>query len=465
MTMQLKSLSISNFRSIRGNIVVPLDASVVLIHATNGMGKTSILSALELGLTGRIAHLDERSQYQHFFTNVSSSSGNVVLSAQQTNTTITHGRVDFSPNSFVAAPLLHENNARFFSERCYLPQAVLGRLLDLYNEKKATESRLTQFVRELLKLDPLDAIIDGLYPAHHVTRIRKLLPELKSLEDYQKRTGQDLKAKNDAIAVSRTSILDRIRHINELIKELPGSNREVEFDFIPPELRSIDADQNADHDALTRIAVERANLSALDRQLMEASNSSADVDISAMAEKEQSAAVAYTEWLNVSGATIEALLQEFRSLSPPPTLATDGDIHNQVNEAIEWCMLEIVRCERLLEQSVTASKTLELARSKAQRAAARISEINASLASSSTDARTLANALAGIAPHVEDDICPVCSRDFRDLDQGSLTSHIAQSIARLTSEAGKLQALASERASESDALASARQDEIAAERL
>lgn len=55
--VRLKSLVIENFRSLRGKVVVPLDAQVVLIHGTNGMGKTSVLSALELGLTGKIAHL------------------------------------------------------------------------------------------------------------------------------------------------------------------------------------------------------------------------------------------------------------------------------------------------------------------------------------------------------------------------------------------------------------------------
>jgi exonuclease SbcC len=57
MASRLKTLVIENFRSLRGKIVVPLDAQVVLVHGGNGMGKTSVLSALELGLTGRIAHL------------------------------------------------------------------------------------------------------------------------------------------------------------------------------------------------------------------------------------------------------------------------------------------------------------------------------------------------------------------------------------------------------------------------
>jgi exonuclease SbcC len=55
--VNLKQILIKNFRSLRGTVAVPLDASVVLLHGSNGMGKTSVLSAIELALSGQIAHL------------------------------------------------------------------------------------------------------------------------------------------------------------------------------------------------------------------------------------------------------------------------------------------------------------------------------------------------------------------------------------------------------------------------
>lgn len=54
----LKSIDIENFRSIKGHIHAPLDAKVVLVHGENGAGKTSLLSAIELGLTGGIQSLE-----------------------------------------------------------------------------------------------------------------------------------------------------------------------------------------------------------------------------------------------------------------------------------------------------------------------------------------------------------------------------------------------------------------------
>ncbi len=41
---QLKSITLTNFRSIRGSITVPLDVPIVLVHGQNGAGKTSLLS-------------------------------------------------------------------------------------------------------------------------------------------------------------------------------------------------------------------------------------------------------------------------------------------------------------------------------------------------------------------------------------------------------------------------------------
>lgn len=54
MVPALNSISITDFRSIRGTVTVPLGSPVVLIHGPNGSGKTSVLSALELALTGDI---------------------------------------------------------------------------------------------------------------------------------------------------------------------------------------------------------------------------------------------------------------------------------------------------------------------------------------------------------------------------------------------------------------------------
>ena len=58
--------------------------------------------------------------------------------------------------------------------------------------------------------------------------------------------------------------------------------------------------------------------------------------------------------------------------------------------------------------------------------------INRALSTGIENAKSLANALAGVAPHVVGKSCPVCDRNFGELDQGPLSAHIAAKIASLT---------------------------------
>src|SRR6478735_3594425 len=58
--LRLQELVVENFRSIAGRCIIPLDGSITLIHGANGAGKTSLLSAIELGATGSVGFLDEQ---------------------------------------------------------------------------------------------------------------------------------------------------------------------------------------------------------------------------------------------------------------------------------------------------------------------------------------------------------------------------------------------------------------------
>jgi DNA repair protein SbcC/Rad50 len=53
----LKALTVIDFRGIRDEVTVSLDAPVALIHGPNGVDKTSLMSAIELALTGAVPSL------------------------------------------------------------------------------------------------------------------------------------------------------------------------------------------------------------------------------------------------------------------------------------------------------------------------------------------------------------------------------------------------------------------------
>jgi exonuclease SbcC len=222
---RLKTLVIENFRCLRGKIVVPLDAQVVLIHATNGMGKTSVLSALELCLTGKIAHLAAGGDsYRAYLTTLETEGGSIELtttSPYKEGARI-DGSLNFSDVLFDPRPLLDATDAKFFAERCYLPQATLSRLLEIYDDQKtSTTSPLTQFVKELLGLDPLDALVDGLYPAYNVTRVRNLVPEYRRLESLRSSVRDDIARNDQLIATATRSSVDRLGALNSTLARLP----------------------------------------------------------------------------------------------------------------------------------------------------------------------------------------------------------------------------------------------------
>lgn len=466
MNPRLKSLSIQNFRSMRGSVVIPLDAQVVLVHGTNGMGKSSVMSAIELGLSGSIAHLEDQSKYHDFLTHIDTAGGSIRLAVEGMNgRSLGAGQVTFAPGAFDATPALNATDASFFAERCYLPQAVLGRLLDIYDQKKTTSSRLTEFVKELLRLDALDALVDGLDHAFNVTRIRKLAPVYKQLEEARDLLGQQLERERSSVETARQATTQRISRLNELLAILDPTAVPVGAGFDVAALRARIGDRDRDQAELTSVSQQGTEVSSLMSRLEQTSAGSPDAELAALERDAATIGSEYETWLNGPGAQIAQALEVLREFHSELSPLNGANVEDQVRDAMRWCVVEVDRCRRLLEQHGTASQQLMAARTTIQRATTRIGEINQALESGAKDARTLAAALAGIAPHVEGDMCPVCNRDYAELDNGSLTAHIAATIANLTSEAGRLQALSTERASESERLTTARRDEATAERL
>ena len=169
----LRSLDITNFRSIRGHIHAPLDAKVVLVHGENGAGKTSLLSGIELALTGQVQSLLRADpNYERQLLHRSAAEGSVVLrtlNATEQTFSAALTSTGAGPGNALAEPL-----AAFFRERAFLPQSLLGQLLQIYQDAgNNAGSPLAQFVGKLLGLDRLDALEAGLKPLIDVRNVRK----------------------------------------------------------------------------------------------------------------------------------------------------------------------------------------------------------------------------------------------------------------------------------------------------
>lgn len=139
----LRRISISDFRRIEGTRVLPLDAPIVLLHGHNGAGKTSVLSALELALTGDIRSMrrhDPRYTAHLPFHGREFATLSVTVS-DQLGGDRSPERMTVGGSRIEGAPALDSDAAQFYAERCYLDQVSLGQLLDLYQYREGKKSQ------------------------------------------------------------------------------------------------------------------------------------------------------------------------------------------------------------------------------------------------------------------------------------------------------------------------------------
>lgn len=226
MTARLEAITLTNFRSVRGTISLPLEAPVVLIHGPNGAGKTSVLCAIELALTGNIPELKRADpEYAKYLVHRGAARAVVEISRRGENDDHLVGENQIAEGKFETSGLLKARTARFFSERCYLAQATLGRLLEIYQntDSRSSESALTRFVRELLGIDQLDALVEGLHAAGDVRRLRRLVPAYRDAEaERDSQEKQRLRANSELASLETETAACRERLGERLVQLLPA---------------------------------------------------------------------------------------------------------------------------------------------------------------------------------------------------------------------------------------------------
>jgi exonuclease SbcC len=347
-------------------------------------------------------------------------------------------------NAIAGQPLLTPELAKTYSERCYLAQATLGKLLEIYQgqDAQSSSSPLTLFVKELLGLDVFEFIVDGLHDAGDVRRIRNTVPAYSEVErgisDAERRLTQiagGLKDINNAIAANLEELRVAAVPLGLLIASTFSNYGDV--------LKDLEA-KSSKNQLMTIARIRRDLLAAKERLATIEANSGLD-QRTRLEENDRLARRQLEEWRQGSGMllneTIGTLLPKFPGLpsadSADPELARSAALR-----AIEG---EIRRYSDLIAKQEQAAKRLEDIRVETERLEERSRRLDEQIGSHASNAGSLAQALASLLPHIHSEECPVCGRDYGEIATTPLVSEVSRKIGTLNESAGMIEALSKER--------------------
>jgi DNA repair protein SbcC/Rad50 len=448
----LRHLEITNFRSIRGTIQAPLDAKVVLVHGENGAGKTSLLSAIELALTGRVISLQRAdpnymSQLLHR-SSVQDVASQGVISLQ---TEGLDGENTFqgliTQSGVQPHATLSGGAASFFSERCYLPQSLLGQLLQIYQDSDATpDSPLSRFVTELLGLNRLDAIETGLAPVGDIRNLRKTTERYGQVEfektQFERRLAEHRRTRDAA----QKALSDALSMLNAARATL-GLNKPVEesnLDAVSNELSS-----TPEETTLSDLHDKRRRLEAIAREANRSADADALQDENALASAHRAASERLLAWqgqfdwpvrdlrvrISVVLPDIDAALQssaEYQQL----TLASLREQKRQAEGRSGRAAQDARRQSEIINELAVARKNLQTVDEEIGRIAA--------------NSGSLAAILAELTSFISSDICPICERDFSEHSKSSLSDHVNHRVRVLTGSAERLLGLSRNRSAQQE---------------
>ncbi|ACL64451.1 SMC domain protein [Anaeromyxobacter dehalogenans 2CP-1] len=434
MIARLKRLSIKGFRRFEVEATVPLDADVILVHGPNGTGKSSVLNAIEFGLTGHVRDLElYRADYPRSLRNVKADAGEVGLSWADSKGEVYSSRLHVGSDNLVkGVPAVAGEDARFFQERCYLSQPRLTRLLETYQtpSEEDDEAPLVRFVRELLRLDVTSNLVDGLNDALDIRRLRKRSTALARLDANEKDVQQQLDVAGPALKAAEARAIELRARVAEKLGAAAALGDAFTADEEPARLR----DQLG---VLIAAAREEYNVVQSVRARVAGTVSSAAVSVPAMsADLPARLAEASSALKAVDAELTRAVDESVRSAAlagvsaallpgeSDPSARVRG-VHEAISQAVSRVrVVDATRAE--LRGRIDVIEQRKRAINSARQEAVIVDQ------QAAASRKDLLSLLQRALPHVEtSNHCPVCARDYGELERGSLAEGVRRQIGLL----------------------------------
>lgn len=465
MTARLTSLVVEDFRSIRGSQRISLDAPAVLIHGPNGTGKTSLLSAIEFALTGTVASLGRFDpNYVQYLPHKLGASGTCRIQIEVAGLDAATAEVRGDGLRLWGDPLLKDDLSRFFTERCYLPQAALGRLLEIYEhqDSRRTDSPLTRFVKELLGLEALDALIDGLHASGDVRRLREPAPRYWLARSDASPVAKRVAGAESANKAAAEALAAAEQDLRTLLDGLAPPDTPLNAASLAEHLDGL---RDRAEGRLGDLARRRRDLNAAARQLADAAGDATSLRHTLEAAA-SSARQALEAWVDGPGKLLRELFDvirnRFAQLAESPS-----DPQATHEAATSLVTTELARLQALSEADQAAEKALAEVQESLRQGKARLATIEAELEQDHGANQGLAQALTAISSRIKDETCPVCGRDFSEVSETPLAAHVSEEVQRLISAAGRVESLVRDRSATVAAVTQTqhRESDLTAKRL
>lgn len=448
---RLKSLYVKDFRSIDGEVTVSLDAPIVLIHGPNGAGKTSLLSAIELALTGTVPSLSRAEpDYMSYLPHKDRPFGEVRLEVAENDGSIRTSAIKVTTRSVTATPILAEPDASFFSERSYLAQSTLGRLLEIYqHSEKKSDSPLSRFVNELLGLDRMEAIIGGLHSAGNIARLKVPVPKYGE-------TREDISVKEKALQEIKQQEIEAINRI----AALGGQLREHVVAIDPtltermtdlPELTRLLA-EDTEESALVELVRTRRELGVSETSWAQANAAPGAIDRTSIEAAHQTTRSAFEDWTRHNGMRIDAMLTRAAALFADIAMSKESGYAERARSLGARVQADLERVQSVLDAHEQALQGRDDLTRQLEQARTRVGRLDEQITVAAAANESIAKTLSDLITRIYDDICPVCDRDFSETGSTPLAAHVAAKINMLVEQAGRLQALSQDRSTTSAAV-------------